>query len=172
MKKAITAIALSLIATQAVAEVATITKVVPFYSNRVTSVPQETCQDQEVPVYGNVQTNRGSAATDTIVGMVIGGALGNAVNGKDGAAAGAVLGGIMGADSSSRNTQQVITGYRIVRNCTTSYTKQSERILTSYNVFYQLDNSSVLGQGVIRAGGPTPQVGDKINVKISTQIMN
>ena len=172
MKTIIATIALSLAAFQAVAETATITQVVPFYSNRVVSIPQEVCQDQQVPVYGTVQSNRGATATDVITGMVIGGALGNAVNGKDGATAGAVLGGIVGADSGNNKTEQVITGYRVVRNCTTSYSKQSENVLSSYNVVYQLDNSGIVGRGIIRAGGREPKVGDKINVKVTTQISN
>jgi uncharacterized protein YcfJ len=93
---------------------ARITYVEPRYDNVTQYQSTTQCQNVEVPVYGTVQG--GATGGDVLAGMIIGGILGKGVTGKDdGAAAGAVLGGVIAADS-NRN-RQVVTGYRMERQC-------------------------------------------------------
>lgn len=86
----------------------------------VTQIPttQTRCQNVNVPIYEDVQT-QGDAAGGALAGMIIGGILGKGVSGNDdGAAAGAVIGGLIGADKGSKpKTERRIVGYEKERQC-------------------------------------------------------
>ena len=101
------------------------------------------CQNVEVPIYGNVQT-QGNAAGGALAGMIIGGLIGKGVGGDDsGAAAGAVLGGIIGADQGSRpQTQQRIVGYRFEEQCkeiSSGYTDQKVKRYSHSTIRFYLN---------------------------------
>lgn len=80
------------------------------------------CYDVEVPIYGRAQGG-GASGGDVLGGMILGGLLGKGATGKDdGAAIGAILGGIVAADK--KQSKQVVTGYRIERQCTDKVTNR------------------------------------------------
>lgn len=122
-------------ATSAMAtEYARITKIEPRYQTSYQNVPRTSCQDVEVPVYGN----RGGGATggDVLGGMIIGGLLGKGVTGKDnGAAAGAVLGGIIAAENN--NGRRVVTGYRLERQCTEVMMREETSSVKDYRITFE-----------------------------------
>jgi uncharacterized protein YcfJ len=107
-------------ATAAAADKVDRVKVYDHTTTIVTQVPttQTRCQNVEVPIYQDVQT-QGDAAGGALAGMIIGGILGKGVSGNDdGAAAGAVLGGLIGADKGSKpKTERRIVGYETQRQC-------------------------------------------------------
>lgn len=114
---------------------ARITGVEPRYQNVYQNVPTTQCQDVEVPVYGTVQGG-GASGGDVLAGMIIGGILGKGATGKDnGAAAGAVIGGIIAADQGNRN-RQVITGYRIERQCSEVMVRSEVREIRDYIIYF------------------------------------
>jgi uncharacterized protein YcfJ len=136
MKKLlITTVILVASATSAMAtEYARITKIEPRYQTSYQNVPRTSCQDVEVPVYGN----RGGGATggDVLGGMIIGGLLGKGVTGKDnGAAAGAVLGGIIAAENN--NGRRVVTGYRVERQCTEVMMREETSSVKDYRITFE-----------------------------------
>ena len=136
MKKLlITTVILVASATSAMAtEYARITKIEPRYQTSYQNVPRTSCQDVEVPVYGN----RGGGATggDVLGGMIIGGLLGKGVTGKDnGAAAGAVLGGIIAAENN--NGRRVVTGYRLERQCTEVMMREETSSVKDYRITFE-----------------------------------
>jgi uncharacterized protein YcfJ len=115
-------------------EYARITKIEPRYQTSYQNVPRTSCQDVEVPVYGN----RGGGATggDVLGGMIIGGLLGKGVTGKDnGAAAGAVLGGIIAAENN--NGRRVVTGYRVERQCTEVMMREETSSVKDYRITFE-----------------------------------
>ena len=103
------------------------------FTIRSVKQPTQQCRDVEVPIYGT-QQGGGASGGDVLAGMIIGGLLGKGVTGKDnGAAAGAVMGGIIAADKGNKS-KQVITGYRMERQCTTVNRIVDERVHSGYNV--------------------------------------
>ena len=111
----------ALAATSASAETTSAT-IEDVYATVVEQTPytRQVCQNVEVPIYGTVTRQGGSASGgDVLTGMILGGLLGKGATGKDdGAAAGAVLGGIIAADKANKpRTETVITGYKTERQC-------------------------------------------------------
>jgi uncharacterized protein YcfJ len=139
---------------------ATVTSIQPIYHNTTTRTPSNICQNVEVPVYGTVQSG-GASGGDVLTGMIIGGLLGKGVTGKDnGAAAGAVIGGIISADN--KRSKQVITGYRLERQCHTTYVNNTQRQLKHYKIWFTWNgiNGSAATYNVY-------QIGDRIPVEVS-----
>jgi len=122
-------------ATSAMAtEYARITKIEPRYQTSYQNVPRTSCQDVEVPVYGN--SGGGATGGDVLGGMIIGGLLGKGVTGKDnGAAAGAVLGGIIAAENN--NGRRVVTGYRVERQCTEVMMREETSSVKDYRITFE-----------------------------------
>ena len=163
MKNLLATVALISAASTASAETryAKITQIQPNYQTVYNNVPTTRCQDVEVPIYGTLKGN-GASGGDVLGGMIIGGLLGKGVTGKDnGAAAGAVLGGIIAADKGNQN-RQVITGYRIERQCTEVMNQQQQREIRNYTITYRWNG--VTGQSYTYN---RYRVGDKIPVSVS-----
>jgi uncharacterized protein YcfJ len=163
MKTFVTALLLSVIASTAVAETryATITRIEPRYENVTRNVPQQRCENVEVPVYGTAQGN-GASGGDVLTGMIIGGLLGKGVTGQDnGAAAGAVIGGIIAAEEGN-NSRRVITGYRTERQCSEVMVRQQVNQIRDYRITYQWSN--LFGQSYTYN---EYRVGDRIPVTVS-----
>ena len=122
-------------ATSAMAtEYARITKIEPRYQTSYQNVPRTSCQDVEVPVYGN--TGSGASGGDVLGGMIIGGLLGKGATGKDdGAAIGAILGGMVAAENN--NGRRVVTGYRIERQCTEVMMREETSSVKDYRITFE-----------------------------------
>jgi uncharacterized protein YcfJ len=143
-------------------ELATITNVQPNYSTVYRNIPTTSCQDVEVPIYGRT---RGQASTgDTVLGAVIGGALGNQVGGGSGKDAMTVLGAIVGADIANKRgrSNQVVTGYRVERQCVESVRREQVTEIDNYTIWY--DWNGIQGRSYTYN---KYNVGDRIPVSIS-----
>lgn len=121
---------------------ATVTKVVPNYTNGGSSTQAyQSCKIVSVPVT-RTETVRegGSAGEGALAGMIIGGILGNAATGtKDGGKAGAVIGGIIGADKGSKGrlVERNYTVYEDRKVCTTKYREVgNKRVIKNYKITY------------------------------------
>lgn len=138
MKTLLTASVLALVATSAAAQTkyATITNVQPNYQTVYMNVPQQQCQNIEVPVYGSVKSG-GASGGDVLGGMIIGGILGKGATGKDdGAAIGAIIGGIVAAENGKKPNQQII-GYRTERQCSEVMIREQQREIKNYTITYR-----------------------------------
>ena len=137
-------LASSLLATAVAADTVDRVKVFDHTKTVVTQVPQTQtrCQNVEVPIYQDVQT-QGDAAGGALAGMIIGGLLGKGVTNDDGgAAAGAVLGGIIGADQASRSrTERRIVGYETQQQCSdvVSYVNQTQERYSHSTIRFYLN---------------------------------
>ncbi len=122
-------------ATSAVAtEYARITKIEPRYQTSYQNVPRTSCQDVEVPVYGN--TGGGASGGDVLGGMIIGGLLGKGATGKDnGAAVGAIIGGMVAAENN--NGRRVVTGYRVERQCNEVMIREEISAVKDYRITFE-----------------------------------
>lgn len=119
---------------------ATVTKIQPNYQTVYQNVPTTQCQDVEVPIYGTVQGG-GNAVEGAVGGAIIGGILGQALGGnKDSRNAGAIFGAIVGGDKAANGTRQVVTGYKIERQCSEVYTRQQVTSIKNYQITYEWDN--------------------------------
>ena len=163
MRNLLATVALISAASTASAETryAKITQIQPNYQTVYMNVPQQQCQDVQVPIYGT-QKGNGATGGDVLGGMIIGGLLGKGVTGKDnGAAAGAVLGGIIAADKGNQN-RQVITGYRIERQCSDVMVNQQQREIKNYTITYYWNGITAQSYTFNQY-----RVGDKIPVTVS-----
>lgn len=165
---AATAIMIASTATAQSTAYATITKVVPNYTNSGTSQQAyQSCEVVSVPVT-RTETVRegGSAGEGALAGMIIGGILGKGVSGNDkGAAAGAVIGGIIGADQggNGRVVERNVTRYEDREVCTTKYrTVQGSRQIKNYKITYEW--AGVTGTSYTYN---SYNVGDQIPVSVS-----
>ena len=164
MKKLLATAAIIGFATTAQAETryANITNVQPNYQTVYRNIPQQQCNDVEVPIYGTVQ---GQASTgDALAGAIIGGVIGNQFGGGSGKDAATVLGAIVGADMANKkgSSRQVITGYRVERQCGEVMIREQQREIKNYTITYRW--KGVTGQSYTYN---RYSVGDRIPVTIS-----
>lgn len=165
MKTLLATVALIAITSTAYAETryANIIQVETNYQTVYQNVPRSQCQDVEVPVYGTVQGSS-NAGEGALLGMIIGGVIGDAVSGGkgDATAGGAIIGGIIGADRAQNGSRQVVTGYRVERQCAEVMVREQQREIRNYTITYEWNG--------IRAQSYTYNrysVGDRIPVTIS-----
>jgi uncharacterized protein YcfJ len=134
----------TLLATAVAADTVDRVKVFDHTKTVVTQVPQTQtrCQNVDVPIYQDVQT-QGDAAGSALAGMIIGGLIGKGVTNDDGgAAAGAVLGGIIGADKGSRTrTERRIVGYETQQQCSdvVAYVDQTQERYSHSTIRFYLN---------------------------------
>lgn len=166
MKKLlITAATLSMFANTVIADTvrARITSVEPRYQTVYQNIPQQQCNDVQVPIYGTVQ-GQGANGGDVLAGMIIGGLLGKGVTGDDGgAAAGAVMGGVIAADQGNRS-QQVITGYRTERQCREVMVREQVRDIKDYLIYFEWNGVQGSAYTYNRYS-----VGDRINATVTVR---
>ena len=143
--------------------------ITPVYTQVRQQQPQQSCQNVDVPIYG--QAGGGDAGANALAGMIIGGLLGKGVTGKDkGAAAGAVIGGIVGANNSQG--QRVITGYRKEFQCNTTYTYVNTQVINEYNITYRVGGNHRITMRVNRAVGESAYVGQRKDFRVTYRILN
>lgn len=151
-------------ATPAAAETAIVVDVEPNWIEVVRTVPVESCNIAQVPIYENVQ-GQGATGLEVLFGSVFGGLLGKAVTDKDeGAVAGAVIGGVVAAEA-GRAPQLRIVGYEDKEICTTRYVQRTESVPEDYTIQY--DWNGYQGWGVVK---DQYIVGDEIEVNVSVTI--
>lgn len=128
-------VALALFATPLHAEIVygKITKVDPIYSETYVDVPRTVCYDVNVPV----TRQTGATDGDVIAGAIIGSAIGNQFGKGDGKDAATALGAILGAHAGSKQTHQVVTGYRVEQQCETQYVTDTQTEITGWTVYYK-----------------------------------
>lgn len=163
MKKLLATVALISVAGIANAETryAKITNVTPNYRTVFMNVPQQQCQDVQVPVYGSVKSG-GASGGDVLGGMIIGGILGKGATGKDdGAAIGAIIGGIVAAENGKKPNQQII-GYRTERQCSEVMVREEQREIKNYTITYRWNGITAQSYTYNRY-----RVGDQIPVSVS-----
>ena len=102
------------------------------------SVPITTteCYDVEVPIYGTAQGG-GNAVEGAVGGAIIGAIIGEVLGGnKESRNTGAVFGAIVGGDKAANSSKQVVTGYRIERQCADKVTNkyQSQEVYSHSTV--------------------------------------
>lgn len=154
-------VALSLFATPLHAEIVygKITKVDPIYSETYVDVPRTVCYDVNVPV----TRQTGATDGDVIAGAIIGSAIGNQFGKGDGKDAATALGAIIGAHAGSKQTHQVVTGYRVEQQCETQYVTDTQTEITGWTVYYKWHN--------VRGSFDTYRddyfVGDKIQINVT-----
>ena len=163
---AIGAITVALTAFNAMAEsytiTGTVTGVEPVYRTKTVTTPVQKCWTEEVPVYGYTEGKKDPTG-DMLTGAIIGGIIGNNLKGeKGGGAAGAVLGGILGHQNAKKKGSQVITGYRQVQQCKTTYVNQTEEYLAGYKIQYE-----ALGLKGTISSSRNRSVGDSIRVNVN-----
>ena len=163
MKKLLATVALVGIASTAQAETryANITNVEPNYRTVYMNVPQQQCQDVEVPIYGTVQGG-GNAVEGALTGAIIGGILGEAIGGKNERNAGAIFGAIVGGDKAANGNRQVVTGYKIERQCSEVIVREQQREIRNYTITYRWNGITAQSYTYNRYN-----VGDRIPVTVS-----
>ena len=99
---------------------ATIVNIQPNYYWEKTNVPVETCENVQVPIYGQVQ-GQGATGGDVLAGAIIGGILGKALTGDDKGAGFGALVGAMGSAEKKNQSSQKIVGYETRKQCGVFY---------------------------------------------------
>ena len=145
---------------------AKITSVHPDYKTVTTSTPQQVCKTVEVPIYGSKD-----ATGEMIIGGIIGGIIGNQIGSGSGknvaTGVGALTGAIAGKNHSEQH--QTIVGYRQVQKCETHYNQTtSQKQIVGYKFGYRIHPSAPNGRGYSKN---FIAVGDKVKVKITTQVV-
>lgn len=137
MRNTVAAITLSILPSLAFAggnNYAVITAVHPIYENRYVTQYETECYTVEVPVYGR---QRSGSSGDVLAGAIIGGAIGNQFGSGSGKDAMTALGIIIGASEGSRSTREVITGYRLERQCDQVAREVLEPVISHYRIRYE-----------------------------------
>ena len=115
---------------------ATIVNIQPNYYWEKTNVPVETCENVQVPIYGQVQ-GQGATGGDVLAGAIIGGILGKALTGDDKGAGFGALVGAMGSAEKKNQSSQKIVGYETRKQCGVFYQEESIRKIKNYRVTYE-----------------------------------
>ena len=115
---------------------ATIVNIEPNYYWEKSNVPVETCENVQVPIYGNVQ-GQGASGGDVLSGAILGGILGKALTGEDNAAAFGAIVGAMGAAENKKQPQQKIVGYETQKQCGVFYQENTIRKIKNYRITYE-----------------------------------
>jgi uncharacterized protein YcfJ len=148
----------------------------PKYVTQTRNVPQQICNEIQVPIYGQGHNSNNNGIfggiggalqgdTNALIGTIIGGAIGNKVGkggGRDGATA---LGAIIGGNIGNRQNQQQgngIVGYRQQQQCHTQYHTESTQVLRGYIVTF---NYNGMQGSTVRQNAYQP--GDKIQLRLS-----
>ena len=140
----------------------------PVYTKVWGQQPEEKCQDVEVPIYG--RSGGGNAGEGALGGMIIGGVLGKVLGGNDqGAAAGAILGGVVGANNAQG--KRVITGYRVERQCQTTYRNINKTVINEYDITYKVQGHQITIR-VNRVQGERAWIGQTKTFKVNFQLLN
>lgn len=132
----------------------------PIYETRTTSVPRQSCWQEQVTHH----SSQNSSATGTIVGGIIGAAVGHELGHKKrnkqiGAVAGAVLGSSIGYDLTKGNQRhQPVHSTR--ERCETVYEEHSEQVVVGYHVKYRYN-------GQIYRTRTDRHPGDRIKLQVS-----
>lgn len=163
MKKLLATVAVLGFATTAHAETkyARISSVTPNYSTVYMNVPQQQCQDVEVPIYGT-QQGGGNAVEGAIGGAIVGALIGDALGGKNERNAGAIFGAIVGGDKAANGNRQVVTGYRVERQCSEVMVRQQQRQIKNYSITYRWNGITAQSYTYNQYS-----VGDRIPVTVS-----
>lgn len=139
----------------------------PVYTKVYQQEPQQKCQDVEVPIYGKNSDN-GSAIIGGILGGVLGNQFGNG-SGKDAMTGiGAITGAIIGGNSTSN---RVITGYRVERQCTTTYRNVNKSIVNEYDITYRVQGQQITVR-VNRVQGERAWIGQSKRFRVTYQLLN
>jgi uncharacterized protein YcfJ len=115
------------------------------YREDVQSVPVQTCNTVNVPIYETRRTGQASSG-DALVGAIIGGVIGNQFGNGKGKDAMTVLGAIVGADKVNKKGKQetVIVGYREERQCsTTHHTKKVSKVRGANMVTLEINGQAI-----------------------------
>ena len=115
---------------------ATIVNIQPNYYWEKTNVPVETCENVQVPIYGQVQ-GQGATGGDVLAGAIIGGILGKALTGDDKGAGFGALVGAMGSAEKKNQSSQKIVGYETRKQCGVFYQEESIRKIKNYRITYE-----------------------------------
>jgi len=115
---------------------ATIVNIEPNYYWEKSNQPVETCENVQVPIYGNVQ-GQGASGGDVLSGAILGGILGKALTGEDNAAAFGAIVGAMGAAENKKQGSQKIIGYQTQKQCGVFYQEESIRKIKNYRITYE-----------------------------------
>ena len=134
--KYLIATAAILVACTANAEVSNI-KVFDHVKTVTQSIPttETRCQDVQVPVYQQGQSNGG----DVLLGAILGGLIGGTATGKDEGAAIGAIGGAIIADQNANKPK--VSGYRLERQCNdvTVYQNSNVEVYSHSTVRFYLD---------------------------------
>ena len=140
----------------------------PIVAQQTKQIPTQTCNVVQVPVYGNAQQSNGGTLglnnNIDIGGAIIGGIIGNNLTKgvENGGAAGALLGGLLGSQRNKQAQSNQIVGYRQEQRCATSYTAQTQEVVTGYEVAFEANGF----QGLTRRTTPLA-TGAPITVKVT-----
>lgn len=93
------------------------------------------CQDIQVPIYQQGQSNGG----DVLLGAILGGLIGGTATGKDSGAAVGALGGAIIADQNANKPK--VSGYRLERQCNdvTVYQNSNMEVYSHSTIRFYLD---------------------------------
>lgn len=130
----------------------------PIYETHRTSVPRQSCWQEQV-----THRSRSNSSTGTIVGGIIGAAVGHELGHKKrnkqiGAVAGAVLGSSIGYDLTRGQRHQPVHSTR--ERCETVYEEHSERVIVGYRVKYRYN-------GQVYRTRTDRHPGDRVKLKVS-----
>jgi uncharacterized protein YcfJ len=134
---------------------ATVVDVETIFRTEYTTVVQEQCYQQQVPVYGYNQPSTG----DVLAGAIIGGAIGNQFGSGSGNDAMTVLGAIVGADVAGRGSNGVV-GYANEWHCQMVEVPQQTQVFDYYIVTYERNGRYYQFTTV-----QTYEIGQRIKVK-------